>query len=119
MELGRVCSINNHSIILTETDEGPCRVLDSDGPQFHPESWNSNANIFFIDQPIGVGFSYAEYGETVVRVLSYLKGAIPTVVHRVRLKKLLKMSLLSLPFSLRTLANSKEGRSTWQESLMA
>ncbi|KIM38984.1 hypothetical protein M413DRAFT_447347 [Hebeloma cylindrosporum] len=44
---------------------GPCRVLDSDGPQFHPESWNSNANIFFIDQPIGVGFSYAEYGETV------------------------------------------------------
>jgi len=44
---------------------GPCRVLDSNGPQFHPESWNSNANIFFVDQPIGVGFSYAEYGETV------------------------------------------------------
>ncbi|KIK51960.1 hypothetical protein GYMLUDRAFT_50249 [Collybiopsis luxurians FD-317 M1] len=44
---------------------GPCRVLDDDGPKFHPESWNTNANIFFIDQPIGVGFSYAEYGETV------------------------------------------------------
>jgi cathepsin A (carboxypeptidase C) len=44
---------------------GPCRVTDSTGPKFHPESWNSNANIFFIDQPIGVGFSYAEYGESV------------------------------------------------------
>ncbi|KAK0188280.1 serine carboxypeptidase [Armillaria mellea] len=44
---------------------GPCRVLDADGAKYHPESWNTNANIFFIDQPIGVGFSYAEYGETV------------------------------------------------------
>ncbi|PPQ69455.1 hypothetical protein CVT26_002865 [Gymnopilus dilepis] len=44
---------------------GPCRVLDSEGPKFNPYSWNSNANIFFIDQPIGVGFSYANYGEFV------------------------------------------------------
>ncbi|KAK7047203.1 hypothetical protein VNI00_006869 [Paramarasmius palmivorus] len=44
---------------------GPCRILSEEGPKFHPESWNSNANIFFVDQPIGVGFSYAEYGETV------------------------------------------------------
>ncbi|KAJ2936592.1 hypothetical protein H1R20_g509, partial [Candolleomyces eurysporus] len=44
---------------------GPCRVLDENGPKFHPESWNSRANIFFIDQPVSVGFSYAEYGEHV------------------------------------------------------
>ncbi|KAG7090430.1 hypothetical protein E1B28_009549 [Marasmius oreades] len=44
---------------------GPCRIIDADGPKFHPESWNSNANIFFNDQPVGVGFSYAEYGESV------------------------------------------------------
>ncbi|KAJ2911929.1 hypothetical protein MD484_g8484, partial [Candolleomyces efflorescens] len=44
---------------------GPCRVLDENGAKFHPESWNSRANVFFIDQPIGVGFSYAEYGEHV------------------------------------------------------
>ncbi|KAF9481273.1 alpha/beta-hydrolase [Pholiota conissans] len=44
---------------------GPCRILDGNGTKFHPESWNSNVNVFFIDQPIGVGFSYAEYGETV------------------------------------------------------
>ncbi|TFY74066.1 hypothetical protein EWM64_g9945, partial [Hericium alpestre] len=44
---------------------GPCRVKNATSTEFHPESWNSNANVFFVDQPIGVGFSYAEYGEHV------------------------------------------------------
>ncbi|KAJ7649434.1 serine carboxypeptidase [Mycena polygramma] len=44
---------------------GPCRISDANGTSFHPESWNTNASIFFVDQPIGVGFSYADYGETV------------------------------------------------------
>ena len=47
---------------------GPCRVLDPNGPKYHPESWTSNANIFFVDQPIGVGYSYADHGESVVRL---------------------------------------------------
>lgn len=51
---------------ITQNREGPCRITDEDGPKFHPESWNTNANIFFVDQPVGVGFSYAEFGETVV-----------------------------------------------------
>jgi carboxypeptidase C (cathepsin A) len=46
---------------------GPCRVVDANSTKFHPKSWNSNANIFFVDQPVGVGFSYADHGETVVR----------------------------------------------------
>ena len=46
---------------------GPCRLTDVNTTKFHPESWNSNANVFFVDQPVGVGFSYAEYGESVVR----------------------------------------------------
>ncbi|KAF9007860.1 Alpha/Beta hydrolase protein [Cyathus striatus] len=45
---------------------GPCRILSEDGPKFFPESWNSNANLLAVEQPIGVGFSYADYGETVV-----------------------------------------------------
>ncbi|KAF8551275.1 alpha/beta-hydrolase [Imleria badia] len=44
---------------------GPCRALSGNGTTYHPESWNTNASIFFVDQPIGVGFSYADYGEAV------------------------------------------------------
>ncbi|KAL0955699.1 hypothetical protein HGRIS_001920 [Hohenbuehelia grisea] len=43
---------------------GPCRVTGDGEIKYHKESWNTNANLFFIDQPIGVGFSYADYGET-------------------------------------------------------
>ncbi|EJD41493.1 serine carboxypeptidase [Auricularia subglabra TFB-10046 SS5] len=44
---------------------GPCSVVDDSGPKHNPYSWNSNASVFFVDQPVGVGYSYADYGETV------------------------------------------------------
>lgn len=44
---------------------GPCQILseaDIRQPRINPHSWNNNASVIFIDQPVGVGFSYAEYG---------------------------------------------------------
>lgn len=40
-------------------DGGPCYVLpDSNSTVENPWSWNVNANILYLDQPVGVGFSY-------------------------------------------------------------
>ncbi|KAJ3001129.1 hypothetical protein NUW54_g6626 [Trametes sanguinea] len=44
---------------------GPCRVTSANSTKPNPYSWNEHANIFFVEQPVGVGYSYAEYGESV------------------------------------------------------
>ncbi|KAM0754515.1 peptidase S10, serine carboxypeptidase [Meredithblackwellia eburnea MCA 4105] len=43
---------------------GPCRVQkQGDDPIVNPYAWNNNASLIFLDQPVGVGYSYAEKGD--------------------------------------------------------
>ncbi|KAG6330315.1 hypothetical protein ID866_8775 [Astraeus odoratus] len=45
---------------------GPCSVADEGkNTTFNPYSWNTHANIIFLDQPVDVGFSYVEDGSKV------------------------------------------------------
>lgn len=47
---------------------GPCRIADEGrNTTFNEYSWNKNANILFIDQPLSVGYSYADDGSKVDR----------------------------------------------------
>ncbi|KAI0714521.1 serine carboxypeptidase [Earliella scabrosa] len=49
---------------------GPCRVIPTgNSTERFEQAWNDYANVFFIDQPIGVGFSYSEYSEQVSNTL--------------------------------------------------
>ena len=42
---------------------GPCRVNEhGNGTYPNPSSWIEEASVFFLDQPLGVGFSYADKG---------------------------------------------------------
>lgn len=40
---------------------GPCRVNEAGNATYpNPSSWVEEASVFFLDQPIGVGFSYSD-----------------------------------------------------------
>lgn len=45
---------------------GPCRIThEGKNTTRNPYSWNERANIIFLDQPVGVGYSYSSDGSTV------------------------------------------------------
>jgi len=49
------------SMIGLFQEHGPCRITnDSSSVTPNPYSWNNQVNILYIDQPVGVGFSYGD-----------------------------------------------------------
>ena len=68
MELG-LCSGGGPVRLYKGADQlmtGPCRITGPNSTERFEYAWNSHANVFFIDQPVSVGFSYAEHGDGVV-----------------------------------------------------
>ncbi|KAJ3513592.1 hypothetical protein NLJ89_g2861 [Agrocybe chaxingu] len=49
------------SMIGLFQEHGPCRITnDSSSVTLNPHSWNNEANVLYIDQPVGVGFSHGD-----------------------------------------------------------
>ncbi|KAK7398634.1 hypothetical protein QQX98_011994 [Neonectria punicea] len=43
-------------------ENGPCRFVDNaTEPSLNPHSWNEHANMLYVDQPVGAGFSFGDY----------------------------------------------------------
>lgn len=54
------------SIVGLLLEHGPCLIAEEGNSSRHnPHSWNKNANIIYLDQPIGSGFSYSSDGSTI------------------------------------------------------
>ncbi|TDH67060.1 hypothetical protein CCR75_007933 [Bremia lactucae] len=51
------------SILALLMENGPCSVNDDLTLKRNPSSWTERANVMWIDQPVGVGFSYGDRSE--------------------------------------------------------
>eukprot|EP01114_Cavostelium_apophysatum_P014280 TRINITY_DN365_c0_g1_i1.p1 TRINITY_DN365_c0_g1~~TRINITY_DN365_c0_g1_i1.p1 ORF type:complete len:435 (+),score=116.18 TRINITY_DN365_c0_g1_i1:132-1436(+) len=47
-------------------ENGPYQINDDLSLKINPNSWNTFANLLYVDQPVGTGFSYADYEQDYV-----------------------------------------------------
>jgi hypothetical protein len=96
---------------------GPCRIVDDDGEakvKYHPYSWNENANIFFIDQPISQSIFISYIRLSLIKSIQMSVLATRITENQSALpKKRPGISRPSWPSSLRPSRSSKAGNLTW------
>jgi carboxypeptidase C (cathepsin A) len=51
---------------------GPYRMTSGRKIVKNPFSWNTEANLLFVDQPVGTGLSYTTSGIVIVAYIEYL-----------------------------------------------
>lgn len=62
---------------------GPYRVKDGEAPklEYNPGSWNEFANVLFVDNPVGTGFSYVDT-DSYVHELPEMAGQFVTFLEK-------------------------------------